>query len=93
MGQDQLPSPIASLMEILRVWEMPAPWGRGRVKERCRHAPQRERTGWVLCLGGFLSLLLGRILEEVSGEGFSRIFISRIFISFPGVPFQGHGFY
>ena len=35
---------------------------------------------WVLCLEAFISLLQVGILGEVSGKGFSRIFIS-----FPGV--------
>ena len=44
---------------------------------------------WVLCLEFYsLSLFQAGILGEVLGEGFSRIFIS-----FPGVLFQGHGFY
>ena len=35
----------------------------------------RERS-WVLCLEAFVSPLQVGILGEVSGEGFSRIFIS-----------------
>ena len=48
--------------------------------------PEGVNRGWVLCLEAFFSLLQAGILGEVSGEGFSRIFISS-----PGVSFQGHG--
>ena len=41
---------------------------------------------YVLCLEIFISFLQEGILGEVSGKGFSRIFIS-----FPGVPFQSYG--
>ena len=50
------------------------------------HSPEGECTLWVLPLEVFLSLLHMGVLGEVSGESFSRLFIS-----FPGVPFQGHG--
>ena len=53
-------------------------------------APQRESMGWVLCfedfylsLAGILRRNLEGILREVSGEVFSRMFIS-----FPGATFQ-----
>ena len=49
-------------------------------------APQRESSCCVLCLEDFLSLLQEEILGEVSGGGFRGIFIS-----FPGVLFQGPG--
>ena len=48
-------------------------------------SPEGEHTGWVLCLE-FLCLLQAGNLGEVSGEGFSKIFISS-----PGVSFQRHG--
>ena len=53
---------------------------------------EEEGTGkgvsCVLCLEAFISFLPAGILEEVTGEGFSRIFIS-----VPGVPFQAPGPY
>ena len=48
-------------------------------------SPEGELS-WVLCLEAFNSFLQAEILGEVSGEVFSRIFISS-----PGVPVQGHG--
>ena len=38
--------------------------------------PQREDSCWVLCLEAVTSYLQVGILGEVSGESFSRIFIS-----------------
>ena len=50
-------------------------------------SPEGESsTGVVLCLQAFSSLLQAGILGEVSGEGFSSIFISS-----QGLPFQGPG--
>ena len=52
-----------------------------------RAAPQGEKqAASVCCLEAFISLLQAGILGEVSGEDFSKIFISS-----PGAPFQGHG--
>ena len=50
-------------------------------------SPEEELTHWVFCLEAFISLLQARILEEVSGEDFRRLFISS-----PGVSFQGYDF-
>ena len=55
-------------------------------KGMAQAAPQRESSCCVLCLEDFLSLLQEEILGEVSGGGFRGIFIS-----FPGVLFQGPG--
>ena len=49
-------------------------------------SPEGECTLWVLPLEVFLSLLHMGVLGEVSGKD-----PSRIFISFLGVSFQGHG--
>ena len=57
-------------------------------KGMAQAAPQREGGSWVHCLRAFISLLQVGILGEVSGEGFNRIFIS-----FPGVLFQGCALY
>ena len=48
--------------------------------------PRKRDMCWVLCLEAFISFLRVGISVEVAGEGFSRTFIS-----FPYVPFLGHG--
>lgn len=57
-------------------------WGREKV-QGC--FPEGDLV-LVLCVEGFYFSLAGRHLRGGPGEGFSRIFIS-----FPGVPFQGSG--
>ena len=58
----------------------------GEGKEMVCCIPEGQLKCWALCLEAFLSFLQARILGEVSGESFSRIFISS-----PAVPFQVHG--
>ena len=67
-------------------------WGKEEKEERKGNgtgsSPEGEPVHWVLCLEAFISLLQVEVLGEVSGEGFSRMFIN-----FPGVLFQGRSLF
>ena len=78
------PSPIAVGFKRL------VPVGKGVGEEgkgnETVYSPEGQCVHWILCLEVFISLFKAGILGEISGAGFSRISISS-----PGVPFQGHG--
>ena len=61
-------------------------WGEEGQGSGAGRSPKGECMPWVLCLEAFIPFLQVGILGEVSGVGFSRICISS-----PGVPSQGHG--
>ena len=61
--------------------------GEGRGKDRNLLLGGRA-LALVICSEGFISLLQVGFLGEASGED-----LNRIFISFPGVSFQGCGLY
>ena len=77
LAWDQLPMPTALLVSLGDVCLR----GRRGGRER-RWLLPRGRACRVLCFEAFTSLLQ----VGISGEGFSRKFIS-----FPGTPFQGQG--